>query len=98
MVVITTTTITYSHYATGATMRRPSTRGGYVMGINARLRYGISWVIIKAVMPVFTWITSGLMLINVGVSLFALWFSPELQKQETIRLLKKMAEEASEDD
>ena len=68
------------------------------MGINARLRYGISWLIIKAIMPVVAWIASGLVFINVGIAMFALWFSPELQKRETIRLLKKMAESASEDD
>lgn len=68
------------------------------MGINARLRYGISWLIIKAIMPVVAWVASGLVFINVGIAMFALWFSPELQKRETIRLLKKMAESASEDD
>lgn len=68
------------------------------MGINARLRYGISWIIIKAIMPVFAWVASGLVFVNVGIAMFALWFSPELQKHETIRLLKKMAEDPSEDD
>ena len=68
------------------------------MGINARLRYGISWLIIKAIMPVLSWVASGLMFINIGIAMFALWFSPELQQRETIRLLKKMEENASEDD
>ena len=68
------------------------------MGINARLRYGISWIIIKAVMPLFAWVASGLVFINVGIAMFALWFSPELKQRETIRLIKEMAEKASEDD
>ena len=68
------------------------------MGINARLRYGISWIIIKAVMPGIAWIASGLVFLNVGVAMFALWFSPELKQRETLRLLRELAEKPSEDD
>lgn len=68
------------------------------MGINARLRYAISWLITKVLVNVLSWVTAGLLLVSTGVTLFALWFSPELRKHETIRLLKKLAEEASEDD
>ena len=68
------------------------------MGINARLRYGISWLIIKAIMPAVAWMASGLVFIHVGIAMFALWFSPELKQRETIRLLKEMEEKVSEDD
>ena len=68
------------------------------MGVSARMRYGISWIIIKAVMPVIAWIASGLVFLNVGVAMFALWFSPELKQRETMRILRELAEKPSEDD
>ena len=63
------------------------------MGINARLRYAISWLITKVLVNVLSWVTAGLLLVSTGVTLFALWFSPELRKHETIRLLKNLADE-----
>jgi len=60
------------------------------MGINARLRYGISWLLIKVFMTATSWVSSGLAMVCVGITWFALWFSPELCKVETIRLLKQL--------
>ena len=62
------------------------------MGINARLRYAISWFIVRVLMTITGWIASGIILANVGIAMFALWFSSEFKQAETIRLLKSMDE------
>ena len=62
------------------------------MGINARLRYAISWLIVRVLMTITGWIASGIILANVGIAMFALWFSSEFKQAETIRLLKSMDE------
>ena len=68
------------------------------MGINARMRYGIAWVVIRTVVPMLSWVAAGVMLVNEGLTMSALWFSSELRTIETARLIAKMAEEASQDD
>ena len=60
------------------------------MGINARLRYAISWVLIRIVMTPVAWLAAAISLLNVGIAYFALWFSPELKQAEAIRLLKSL--------
>ena len=92
------TTATYSLYAMGATTKRQSMKGGSVMGINDRLRYGVSWIIIRCISNPMSWLVAGVTLLQLGVTMFALWFSPELQRRETIRILKKISENVSEDD
>ncbi len=67
------------------------------MGISARLRYAISWLITKVLVNVVAWVTAGLLLVSTGVTLFALWFSPELRQHETIRLLKRLADEGEDE-
>ena len=62
------------------------------MGINTRLRYAISWLIVRVLMTITGWIASGIILANVGIAMFALWFSSEFKQAETIRLLKSMDE------
>lgn len=68
------------------------------MGINARLRYAISWLIIKVIVKVVTWMTTAVTMLMLAVTMAALWFSPELQRHETIRILSQMNEKPSEDD
>ena len=63
------------------------------MGINARLRYAISWVLIRIVMTPVAWLAAAISLLNIGIAYFALWFSPELKQAETIRLLKSLDDE-----
>ena len=62
------------------------------MGINVRLRYAVSWFIVRVLMTITGWIASGIILANVGIAMFALWFSSEFKQAETIRLLKSMDE------
>ncbi len=90
MVALTTTTATYKRYAMGATTRRPIERGGIAMGINVRIRYAISWTLIRTVMTPVTWLAAAIVLLNTGITLFAFWFSPELKQTEAIRLLKSL--------
>lgn len=68
------------------------------MGINDRLRYGVSWIIIRCIASLLSWLVAGVTLVTVGITMFALWFSPELRQREAIRMLKKMTEDVSEDD
>lgn len=63
------------------------------MGINARLRYAISWMLLRLVMTPLAWLSAGLTIANMGIAWFALWFSPELKQAETIRLLKSLDDE-----
>jgi len=63
------------------------------MGINARLRYAISWVLLRLVMTPLAWLSAGLAIANIGIVWFALWFSPELKQAETIRLLTSRDDE-----
>jgi len=62
------------------------------MGINVRLRYAVSWFIVRVLMTITGWIASGIILANVGIAMFALWFSSEFKQADTIRLLKSMDE------
>jgi len=62
------------------------------MGINARLRYAISWLLIKVLMTVLGWIATALIWVNVGIAMFALWFSPEMQQREAKRILESLDE------
>ena len=59
------------------------------MGINARLRYAISWLLIKVLMTVLGWIATALIWVNVGIAMFALWFSPEMQQREAKQYLSR---------
>ena len=68
------------------------------MGINDRLRYGISWIIMRCIVKPMGWLVAATTFSTIGVTMFALWFSPELRQREAIRMLKKMTEDVSEDD
>ena len=60
------------------------------MGINARLRYGIAWILVRVLMKLIAWLNAGLSIINISIAYVALWFSPEFTMAEAKRLLESV--------
>lgn len=98
MVVITTTTTTYSLYVMGVTMLRPKKRGGYVMGVQASIRYAIAWLLTNVVVRVFSWLITLFTWIALLVGMFAFWFSPEHKAREYKRALEALTGSPEDDD